>query len=466
MKKIFATAFITLLILASGLVFYCVVNTNRLFLSISGNEKFDFNKHFDRLSCCYRFFDYCDSLPKYLDKTYLILLQNNFEIRSTGGFMGSYAIVKFENGVLKEWGINDIYTPDGQIEGHVESKTPLQQAFKSGTWRLPNSNWETDFQKAAPDIVWFFNKAGITDIDGVVALNFEFIKRWIGVLNEIELQDFSEKVSEDNFYYLAQSHAEEDFFPGSYAKKNYLSSVGISLYSATMSSSYFEKLKLLNLILNQLEEGQIIVWMEDDNMADEIKKLGWDGGLGDYGFDYFYSVESNLGANKSNYCIERDINQDITIGVEVLNKTVITFTNYTDMCKSNNVQNWIGKYINFQRILIPKASEIKKIKVNGVEYNLNNEIDSNNPPDFFKDVSYSTKTYDKFIEIGFWVIVLENSSAKVELDYSLPVADENLYSMFINRQPGIYQIPYKLTVNGELITDTILINDELFEVEI
>ena len=43
------------------------------------------------------------------EKNYLILLQNNNELRPTGGFISAIALVKFKSGKLS-WEIRDVYS--------------------------------------------------------------------------------------------------------------------------------------------------------------------------------------------------------------------------------------------------------------------------------------------------------------------------------------------------------------------
>ena len=60
-------------------------------------------------------------------KSYLFLLQNNMELRATGGFIGSYALAIFENGRLLDFQVEDVYTADGQLKGHVEPPEPIKK---------------------------------------------------------------------------------------------------------------------------------------------------------------------------------------------------------------------------------------------------------------------------------------------------------------------------------------------------
>jgi hypothetical protein len=372
--------------------------------------------------------------------------------------MGSYALVDFKEGVVEKWEIQDIYTPDGQIKGHIEPKAPLQQAFLFGSWRLPNSNWELDYKIAAEDILWFFESANITGIDGVVAINFDFIKSLLGIVGEVKPHDFPEVVREDNFYEIAQSYSEEDFFPGSHKKKNYLSGMGNVLFSGVLNSNIYKKIMIMKLITKQLDEKQILVFSKNNKVAKLVQEKGWDGTLGEYEFDYLYSAESNLGSNKANCCVERIIEQNVTIDNKVNSEITISITNNnpnTDF-KGNGFG---GTYINYHRLVLPNDADVARLSVNGKMFTKSSFRDPNKPPNRNDDFEYEETVYDSFKELGFWVIVPVQETSVIQLTYLLPYS--NKYSVYIKRQPGIYQLPYILTVNNDVIVNKILKEDML-----
>ena len=67
------------------------------------------------------------------------------ELRPTGGFIGSYAIMTFDKGRLAEIVVNDVYTADGQLKGHVDPPEPIRKYLGEGGWFLRDSNWDPDF---------------------------------------------------------------------------------------------------------------------------------------------------------------------------------------------------------------------------------------------------------------------------------------------------------------------------------
>ena len=60
-------------------------------------------------------------------KTYLILFQNNMELRPGGGFIGSYGILPVSNGTPGNLQIHDVYEADGQLTQQVNPPYGLQR---------------------------------------------------------------------------------------------------------------------------------------------------------------------------------------------------------------------------------------------------------------------------------------------------------------------------------------------------
>ena len=55
------------------------------------------------------------------EKTYLMLFQNDKELRATGGFLTAYAVFKVKNGKMSIQRSKDIYTLDDSISSHPQA---------------------------------------------------------------------------------------------------------------------------------------------------------------------------------------------------------------------------------------------------------------------------------------------------------------------------------------------------------
>jgi len=71
------------------------------------------------------------------------------ELRPTGGFIGSFGLLNFENGKLGNLNVNDIYAIDGQLKGHVAPPDELLHFLGQPNWYMRDSNWSPDFPISA-----------------------------------------------------------------------------------------------------------------------------------------------------------------------------------------------------------------------------------------------------------------------------------------------------------------------------
>ncbi len=383
-----------------------------------------------------RFFRWCfgglplvDKLDKILgDKTYIVLLQNNTELRASGGFMGSYARFKVQGSRFKGVEVEDIYQPDGQLVGYVEPPAPIKQAFPFGSWKLRDSNWDVDFSVAGEQIAWFLEQGG-EKVDGIIAINMSFVNALLEALGEVKTVTYDERVTVQNLANLAQTYSEVNK-----EKREFLGAVGAVLWEKIKNAKPTEEIKILRLIYDQLQKGQILMWMRDRDLRTEIERLGWGGSLGNYGGDYLYVVESNLGANKANCCVQRMITQDLQLDEHMTReKLTIQWTNTSEFENPKPPVFWGGNYINYVRVVLPAMALIKDAE------------------------KYDIETRGRFKIVGFWVRVPAGGSAVAELSYedTKRLSDEE-YRILVRRQPGIESFPYKLIVDGKVVvSDTI-----------
>jgi len=84
---------------------------------------------------------------------YLLLFQNNSELRPTGGFIGTYGILEIANGQIKEFFVDDIYHLDSQVINKLNNQipAPLEKYLNVKEWYMRDCNWDPDFSFSAID---------------------------------------------------------------------------------------------------------------------------------------------------------------------------------------------------------------------------------------------------------------------------------------------------------------------------
>ena len=297
-------------------------------------------------------------------KTYLILLQNNNELRPTGGFIGSFAKVEFEGGRLKKLEVNDTYAIDGQLNLHVEPPKEIKEDLGQKDYFLRDGNFEPDFPTSARQIEWFYNKETGERVDGVVALDISAIEDLLSVLGTLDLPDYGEQITSSNLFEKAISHAEVNFFPGTQAKKSFLTALTSALFNKLFFLPNQNWPGIVTSLGRSLEHKHMSIYLDDPKLFSYVISQNWGGILprpvsGSNGStaDFLAPVEANLGADKANYYLDRNYNLETIIGKdgEVSHRLRVSYTN-----RSPSTAFPAGKYKNRMRVYLPSGTKLSR----------------------------------------------------------------------------------------------------------
>ena len=423
--------------------------------------------------------------------TYLVLLQNDYEMRANGGFFGSYAVVSHTpslsppsqgekcsslpcKGEGLGWGIRfqDIYVPDGQIKGHVDPPAPIQAAFKQGWFRLRDSDWEADFPTAATTIRWFFDKGNEINPDFLVTLNLSTIKQVLATVGEVEVPGFNFSINQDNLYSLLQNQTEIGFFPGSTQKHDILTATGKALFNKLLTLNPKQYLAIANILINQLKHGNLLVNSQDPSIQNTLLEQNWAGQISNVKCkilncinDTYLLVEANLGANKANCCVDRSSIHTITRSTpsvakgevgSIQHSVNITFTNNSLLENPSPPRFFGGNYISYLRFYIPK--DATNIHVSASPTLSKTLTDYPKPFSEGGQGGVSILVKYSLTEVGFFHLTAAGTKSTINLSYDLPL-NQN-YQLSLLKQHGLDSSPSQISLFGKNFS-TDLTNDYL-----
>ncbi len=378
--------------------------------------------------------------------TYRILLQNNKEIRPSGGFMGSYATLTLDKTRIIDVHVEDIYVPDGQIKGYVEEPYGIRHYLFAGDhpgWRLRDSNWHPDFPTAAQSINWFFAEGQEKPADILVALNLSTVEKVLDLVGPIPVLDYDVTIDSQNMYAITQAQAEANFFPGSTQKGDFLRSLSDSFAAKLARLPVAKGVEVATLLLDELSRREIMISAQEPSVAQAVRLLGWDGSLPEVKCDaqgctplVLGIVEANVGSTKANCCIARQFSDTITFEDErVTHELALQFAN-TSLPKPEPPYHFGGGYKNYLRLLLPKDVLVTSVAIDGVlldAYDIDHEA---------------------FAQYVFWGFLHQVEGGQTStVSVRLEVANKGNKpdsSLTLLKQPGIPSVPWKLThSNGQ-----------------
>jgi len=388
-------------------------------------------------------------LPKLLGlvkkQSYLVLFQNNSELRPTGGFIGSFGLLTFEGGQLVDFEVKDVYSADGQLKGHVEPPADLKKYLGEAGWYLRDANWDPDFPSSAARAAWFFDKETGRSVDGVIGIDLVLAQKILQATGEIQLPDYQEKINADNFFERAEYYSEINFFPGSTQKQDFLGSVARVLFEKIKQGDEKIWFSLIKSLQPTLKSKDLLVWLKDDGANKILSNLGWGGELknikcpafaeasagkqilnGKCLGDYLMVVEANVGVNKANYFVKRSFSHQVKFGEEGEVKEILRL-DYQNNSSSEAFP--AGRYKSYVRIYTPLKSELMAI-------NIKNPLSGETIAVQEKEIK---EEHDRQV-FGFLLEVPIQENRSVEIVYRLGEKMEKemeKYQLVLQKQPGI-----------------------------
>lgn len=378
--------------------------------------------------------------------SYLILLGNNTEMRANGGFAGSFVKATVTKGKPK-FTFHDIYVPAGAIKDHINAPTPIETAFKHGTWNLANADWEPDFPTSAQNIRWFFEKADNTKVDQLVFLPLETIKYIVNILGPVTLDEYQTTVTPENFYHFLQTQAEYNFFPGSTQKKDALTALG-NVYLKTIQKLPPQKLlKIGTKLITDIQSQNLLIHSQLPSVQSLLSAHNLDGSLHAGNQDTFLIVETNLGANKANCCTSTETSHKIYLTPDrktIRHSVYISLTNASTDNHPNPPFGYSGDYLAYLRLYLPQfASNISVLQ------NETRRPNSNLPQSdkIDKRIIYG------LTEIGFFHFTSASTTSNIQLIYDLPtnIFDQHNYSLTLLKQNGMIASPQIIKIGQKYI---------------
>ncbi len=253
-------------------------------------------------------------------RTYLILLQNDDELRPTGGFISGVARLTVEEGRVVEMSFEDSYAVDDFSQPYPMAPQPFLESMGPVPWLFRDSNWSPDFPTAARMAVELYGRRYDVEIDGVLALDQQALRLFVAALQPLRVLEYPEPLTEENVISaLRQSWAPAEGEGLTEAwQRHHKDMMGRLLtgmvHRVQDEPDQVDLVALAWAALQALEERHLFLYGPDLGAArDLFRRAGWDGALEDVPGDYVMLVDANLGFNKVNPYITESLSYTVDL---------------------------------------------------------------------------------------------------------------------------------------------------------
>lgn len=395
------------------------------------------------------------NLPKMLgepeEKRYLVLFQNDKELRATGGFITAYAQFRFVRGKAILEKADDIYTLDASLRKKFPAPEEILK-FHKGVYNLNirDSNLSPDFKVSMQKFEELYDSAsGKEKIDGIFAVDTHVLVEALRILGPMNVygREFSAEIDKrcdcPRAVYELEDYSTR---PVGYVREARKDIIGVLLQSILQKalgvspSQYWGS--LFQMLLSEIGQKHVLAYLHDDeaqkaaesfNMAGRIMTAEETAAVLKYqegqGWDYLHINNSNMAGAKSNMFVSEKYTKDTTVNSDgtVTTKLTVEYKNPYQgsdcglesggLCLNAPLRNWV-------RVYVPKGSKLVESK--GTQSPKDNKPV---PMDSFESLG-------KTVFEGF-LIVNPMGTARLDITYTSPVKSaDTKYRLLFQKQPG------------------------------
>ncbi|TCN49168.1 uncharacterized protein DUF4012 [Rhodococcus sp. SMB37] len=308
-------------------------------------------------------------------RSYFIGFQTNAEARGTGGLLGGFAVAEADDGAVRmnEVASNRELKFDYQP---LDLGPDFKQAYghSRATQDFRNSNVSSHFPYAGQIWQSMWEQETGERVDGAIATDPVALSYVLEVVGDVTLPT-GEKITADNVVELTESTAYSRFGDDQAARKAYLEMVAKTVVEK-LTGSISRPQALLEALGRAASEGRLAVWSSDPEEQEVLAGTALGHVVPDDPAPYAGVVINNLGGNKLDYYLEREIEysagscegetRDSTVTVRLTNNLPQgDYTTYVAGMFDNPIGAPVGTNLADVALLTTQGAKLKKTTVNG-----------------------------------------------------------------------------------------------------
>ncbi len=257
-------------------------------------------------------------------RRYLIMAQNEDEMRATGGFLTGAGVLTIENGQIVDLNFRDTYwINDWANKPYDFPPQPYYDYMGLEMLLFRDANFWPDFPTSAQKAMDLYAYGQNTPpFDGAIAIDQEFLRLLVDATGPIPVPDSDDTINADNL--LEMLRQARDIQEGQ-AVREWLSDrkAFLGIFAGAIMSKLetdfgsVDPARLARNMVTAIEARHLTLYMRDPDLSAALADNGWDGRLPQSPpGDFLMAIDTNMGYNKVNLYVERSLDYAVTLGAQ------------------------------------------------------------------------------------------------------------------------------------------------------
>lgn len=382
---------------------------------------------------------------------YLLLFQNNNELRATGGFLGSYALVDIDRGKIENIEIpaGGTYDLQGALLALVESPKPFH--LVNTRWEFQDANWWPDFPFSAQKIAWFYEQSQGPSVDGIIAVTASLMEKIVDIVGPIEMPEYKRVITAQNFIDETQKIVELEYDRAENRPKQFIADLAPEILERVMKLDQIGIERLTGVLHKGLKEKDVMLYSSRETIQDLIAGLDWGGEQKEVGGgDYLSVIHTNIAGGKADAVTSNAVRHTAQIleDGKILNTVEITRTHLGqkgDLFSGVQNNSYVRVYVPQGSVYVWSEGFIRPdeslFETPLAGYGKDDDLESREGRRVF-DPETLTEIYveeDKTV-FANWMMVKPGETVTAAIRYMLPFTLKDVthvYTLTVQKQAGV-----------------------------
>lgn len=303
-------------------------------------------------------------------RAYLLVPENPWDLRATGGFVGTAVLLRVFHGrldspiTLASDAVDNVKSHRLPVIDYIQPPLPLITYQHLNEWFFRDANWSPDYPTSAALLRYFYWLGQRQWATGVVAFDSSLLGPLLGLTGPVTVPGISTPLTSANgvqtldHYVNAAPTTSAHSPPG----KNVASLAYKLIFDKLQGLGAANLSNVASVMGKALRQKHLLLWLPDPTIAPILARHGWDGAIDPTRSDYLYVVDTNAHYNKINNFIHEGLTYRTMVQPDrsLRSTLTITYTNTTpvDLREVRPPQD-NPLYEDFVRVYTPLGSTLR-----------------------------------------------------------------------------------------------------------
>ncbi len=404
-------------------------------------------------------------------QTYLILAQNDDELRATGGFITGVGVLVVDNGRIQQLTFNDAILVDDWVGKPYEfPPQPYYDYMGLELFAFRDANYWPDFPTSAEQAIQLYSYGQDIDpaqFNGVIAIDQPFMELLLGGTGPIIIPATGQELTQENIiqsfrdsWNKAEGETNAQWFA---TRKSFLPTFATALRQRLEGDfSQIDPITLARNMYTAVNSKRLQIYTRNPEVMAVLEELDWDGRLENpVNQDFLAIIDSNMGYNKANTLITRQTNYEINLASDTPQATVTINYNHLgdasdDDCSQDIADEYAVAanyeeianqcYFNYLRVYAPSGATLTNSTPHTVPTGVMLDGRIRNTS------AQTTPEFNDFTTFGTFFMLPRAQSLSSQMEYQLPpsvvqaTANGQAYRLLLFKQAGTPAEPVTVTI--------------------